>query len=364
MGSIDNVLPASSKPDSDEEACIYALQLTSFSVLPMTLKAAIELDLLEIITRAGAGAYLSTSEIAAKLPTRNPEAPVMLDRILRLLASYNILTCSVSTDNEGRITRSYGTAPVCKYLTKNEDGFSLASLSLMNQDKVLLESWYYLKAAVLEGGIPFNKAYGMTAFEYHGTDPRFSTIFNEGMRGHSRIIMERLLEKYTGFNNVNVLVDVGGGIGASLNMIVSKHPHLKGINFDLPFVIADAPAFKGIEHVGGDMFSSVPSGDAIFMKWILHDWSDEHCLSVLKNCFKALPENGKLILVEGILPVAPEQTPAAQTDFHVDLIMLAHNPGGKERTEKDFEALAKGAGFSGLKPLVGFANSWIIEIYK
>lgn len=127
---------------SDEEACTYALQLASFSVLPMTLKAAIELNLLEIITGAGPDAYLSTTEIAAKLPTENPQAPVMLDRILRLLASYNILTCSVSTDNNDRITRSYGTTPVCKFLTKNRDGVSIASLCLMNQVKVLMESWY------------------------------------------------------------------------------------------------------------------------------------------------------------------------------------------------------------------------------
>ncbi|OAY78320.1 Caffeic acid 3-O-methyltransferase [Ananas comosus] len=112
------------------------------------------------------------------------------------------------------------------------------------------------------------------------------------------------------------------------------------------------------------MFASVPSGDAILMKWIMHDWSDEHCVKILKNCWKALPENGKVIIVESILPVTPEATPSAQGVFHVDMIMLAHNPGGKERTEKEFEALSKEAGFAGFKPLYVYANSWAIEFTK
>lgn len=105
---------------------------------------------------------------------------------------------------------------------------------------------YYLKDAVLEGGIPFNKAYGMTAFEYHGTDPRFNKVFNRGMNDHSTTTMRKILETYDGFEGVKTLVDVGGGIGASLSMIISKHPSIKGINFDLPHVIEDAPAYPGI----------------------------------------------------------------------------------------------------------------------
>lgn len=119
---------------------------------------------------------------------------------------------------------------------------------------------------MLEGGIPFNKAYGMTAFEYHGKDPRFNKIFNNGMSSHSTITMKKILETYRGFEGLNSLVDVGGGIGATLHMIISKYPFIKGINFDLPHVIDDAPSLPGIEHVGGDMFVSVPKGDAIFMK--------------------------------------------------------------------------------------------------
>jgi hypothetical protein len=234
----------------------------------------------------------------------------------------------------------------------------------MNQDKVLMESWYHLKDAVLEGGIPFNKAYGMNAFDYHGTDPRFNKIFNKGMSDHSTITMKKLLENYKGFEGLTSLVDVGGGTGAIVNTIISKYPSIKGINFDLPHVIEDAPSYPGVEHVGGDMFDSIPKADAIFMKWICHDWSDEHCLKFLKNCYDAVPENGKVIVAECILPEAPDTSLASKGVIHIDVIMLAHNPGGKERTEKEFRALAKGAGFQGFKVFNNAFNTYLMEFHK
>ncbi|KAJ6969517.1 caffeic acid 3-O-methyltransferase 3-like [Populus alba x Populus x berolinensis] len=330
----------------DEEAN-FAMQLISSSVLPMVLKTAIELDLLEIMAKAGPGALLSPSDIASHLPTKNPDAPVMLDHL-----------------PDGKVERLYGLASVCKFLTKNEDGVSVNPLCLMNQDKFLMESWYHLKDAILEGGIPFNKAYGMTAFEYHGTDPRFNKVFNKGMSDHSKMAMKKILETYKGFEGLASLVDVGGGTGAVVSTIVSKYPSIKGINFDLPHVIADAPAFPGVENVGGDMFVSVPKADAVFMKWICHDWSDEHCLRFLKNCYDALPENGKVILVECILPVAPDTSLATKGVMHVDAIMLAHYPGGKERTDKEFEGLARGAGFKSFEVMCCAFNTHVIEFRK
>ena len=76
------------------------------------------------------------------LPTSNPDAPVMLDRILRVLACHSVLKCKLNELANGQVERAYGLAPVCKYLTRNEDGVSMAPLSLMFQDKVFIESWY------------------------------------------------------------------------------------------------------------------------------------------------------------------------------------------------------------------------------
>ncbi|KAJ0967135.1 hypothetical protein J5N97_024052 [Dioscorea zingiberensis] len=153
------------------------------------------------------------------------------------------------------------------------------------------------------------------------------------MFNQTTLLMKKMLETYNGFESLKVLVDVGGGLGATLGIILSKYPHIKGINFDLPFVVSEAPAIPGVEHVGGDMFDCVPTGDAIFMKWILHDWSDEHCVKILKNCWKALPDNGKMIIVEGVIPDTPEDSDHARNCFMGDLCMMAYNVGGKERTK-------------------------------
>ena len=126
----------------DEEACMLAMQLATASILPMVLKATIELDLLEMIAKAGSEAYVTPTELASMLPTSNPDAPVMLDRILRVLACHSVLKCKLNELANGQVERAYGLAPVCKYLTRNEDGVSMAPLSLMFQDKVFIESWY------------------------------------------------------------------------------------------------------------------------------------------------------------------------------------------------------------------------------
>ncbi|KAJ8633508.1 hypothetical protein MRB53_026844 [Persea americana] len=209
----------------------------------------------------------------------------------------------------------------------------------------------------------------MNAFEYPATDPRFNNVFNKGMLNHTTIVMKKILETYKGFEGLKEVVDVGGGVGATLNLIISKYPQIKGINYDLPHVLAEAPAINGVEHVGGNMFDSVPSGEAIFMKslkfqWILHDWSDEHCLKLLKNCYKALPESGKVIIVESILPLAPETNLTAKFIFQQDMVMLAHNPGGKERTKKQLEELAKVAGFASFDVVCCAYDSWVMECSK
>lgn len=103
-----------------------------------------------------------------------------------------------------------------------------------------------LKGAILEGGIPFNSVYGMHAFEYPDLDPRFNEAFNTAMFNHTTIVMKKILESYKGFEQLTQLVDIGGGLGVTLNLIISRYSNIKGINFDLPHVIQHAPAYPGI----------------------------------------------------------------------------------------------------------------------
>jgi hypothetical protein len=107
-----------------------------------------------------------------------------------------------------------------------------------------------LTESIQEGGLPFYNAYGMTVFEFQGNNPRFNKLFNNGMSNVSSIIMKKILETYSGFEGLESVADVGGGTGAISNMIVSKYPNIKAINYDLPHVINEAPSYPGILYFG------------------------------------------------------------------------------------------------------------------
>ncbi|CAN4087096.1 unnamed protein product [Withania somnifera] len=362
MGSSGNIqLPRQSE---EERNCTYAMQLLSSSVLPFVLHSTVQLDVFEILAKAKA-TKLSALEIVSHMPNcKNPDAAVMLDRMLYVLASYSLFDCSLVEEENGVTRRVYGLSGVGKFFVRDEDGASMGPLLALLQDKVFINSWFELKDAVLEGGVPFDRVHGVHAFEYPKLDPKFNDVFNKAMINNTTVVMKKILENYNGFENLNTLVDVGGGLGVNLKMITSKYPTIKGTNFDLPHVVQHAPSCPGVEHVGGDMFENVPEGDAIFMKWILHDWSDSHCLKLLKNCHKALPDNGKVIVVEANLPVKPDTDTTVVGVSQCDLIMMAQNPGGKERSQQEFQALASEAGFKDINLICCVCNFWVMEFYK
>ncbi|KAL1531567.1 caffeate O-methyltransferase [Salvia divinorum] len=302
---------------TEEEAYSTAIIHATGVVLPMVVKAAVELDLFELIRTAGS---VSEAELAAQLPTSNPGAADMLDRMLRLLTAHSVLSC------RGGDERRYALTAVGRFFTKDEEVGSCCANSLMNQDKVLVESWYHLKDAILEGGIPFERAYGMSIYEYTSKDSRFSNIVNQTMFA-STLQYKKIIKAYNNFEGIQTLVDVGGGTGALLNIIVSNNTSIKGINYDLPHVIQQAPSYPGVEHVGGDMFVSVPKGDAILIKNVLMNWGDAECVTILRNCKAALPRTGK------------------------------------QRTETEFRSLGKQAGFQGFRKVCTASHIWFMECY-
>lgn len=121
----------------EEESFHYAVQLVVSSALPMSMQSAIELGVFDIIARAGSGAGLSAPEIAAQIGTTNPEAPFMLDRVLRLLTTHSVLSCSV-VDGQ----RLYRLSAVSNHFVTNEDGVSLGPVMALFQDNVFINSWY------------------------------------------------------------------------------------------------------------------------------------------------------------------------------------------------------------------------------
>ncbi|KAK7818811.1 caffeic acid 3-o-methyltransferase [Quercus suber] len=301
------------------------------------------------------------------------------------------LGCSVVADDFGSFQRLYSLSPVSKHFVRNEDGVSLGPLLALSQDEVFIKSWLYslspvskhfvrnedgvslgpllalsqdevqLKGAILEGGIPFKREYGMHAFEYPDLDPMFNKVFNTAMFNHTTIVMKKILESYKGFEQLTQLVDIGGGLDTPISkaLILTYH-----ILYYMPHLIQVFLVSPSVEHIGGDMFESIPNGHAIFMKWILHDWSDEYCLKLLKNCYNAIPNDGKVIAVEAVLPTMPENSSSMKSTTHLDLIMMTQNPGGRERTQQEFMALATRAGFSGIRFGCCVSDIWVMEFFK
>ncbi|EOA34652.1 hypothetical protein CARUB_v10022215mg [Capsella rubella] len=368
-----SVLTKEEQELDEKTVSLQAESIVNTVAFPMVLKAALELGVIDTIAAARKGTWLSPSEIAASLPTKptNPEAPTLLDRMLRLLASHSILKCGMVENKEngqaGKFERVYAAEPICKFFLKDSDGSgSLSSLFFLLHSQVIFKTWTNLKDVILEGKDAFSSAHGMKIFEYINLDGQFAELFSRAMAESSTIVINKVLQVYRGFEDVNTLVDVGGGVGTILGIITSTYPHIKGVNFDLAQVLTHAPFYPGVEHVSGDMFIEVPRGDAIFMKWILHDWPDERCIKILKNCWKSLPEKGKVIILEMITPMEPKRNDfSSNTVFGMDLLMLTQCSGGKERSLSQFETLALASGFVRCEITCDLAYSYsVIEFHK
>ncbi|KAF0892410.1 hypothetical protein E2562_015472 [Oryza meyeriana var. granulata] len=348
---------------------MHAQELVYAFAVTMTLKAAVELGLLDALTMAGGGdSGMTAAELAAEIKaTGKAEAAASVDRVLRFLASFGVVRCSTETTGpDGMALRRYMPAPACRWLTSDRGEGSLGPLTVFAVDENNFSSWHHMAAAVAGGGAtPFERAHGLPIFEYMGTNSRLSTLFDQAMAKQSMIVVNKLLDQSQVFDGVGVLVDVGGGDGSTLGMITSRYKHIKGINFDLPHVISEAPSRPGVENVAGNMFQSIPKGDAVYLKWMIHMYSDEDCIKILKNCHRALPDNGKVIVMQSVLPATPETTPTARDSFTMDMIMLVNFQGGKERTEQEFAKLARDSGFTGAFKLTYiFCNFYALEFTK
>ncbi|KAB1219935.1 Caffeic acid 3-O-methyltransferase [Morella rubra] len=366
MASFDTDTQIPPLQTGEDLAFSKAMELVYGSALLMAMHAAIDLGVFDILASAGPEAKLSAADIAAKMPTENPEAPAMLDRICTLLVHDCVLDYAISIPKCAFADTNwlYCLNPVSEYFVRNQDGVSLAPILTLIQDNVDMDTWSRLKDAVLEGGVPFHRVQGMDAYyKYLGEDARLSQIFNTAMSNHTTIIVKTFLENYDGFEKVKQVVDVGGGIGAALSLITSEYPQIKGINFDLPHVIDCAPRYPRVKHVAGDMFESVPKGDVIILKWILRDWGDEQCLKLLKNCYDALPKDGRVIVMDQFLPIKPGA--AGKSSFLLDTLLMTQNLGGKQRKPDEFSRLAREAGFTySLSDQHFVLDIWVIEFRK
>jgi hypothetical protein len=207
--------------------------------------------------------------------------------------------------------------------------------------------WMELGHSIRTGAPAFEHVNGMPIFEYFNQHPYELELFAESMRSFSTATGAVVAETYD-FSGIRTLADIGGSQGLILSLVLQKYPEMRGILFDLPAVVERAPSFiKGyglesrINVKGGNFFDSIPSGaDAYLLKHILHDWSDEDCLRILKNIYAVTEPGTKLLIVDAVIGAGNEHEFAKILD--IQMLIFLH---GKERTESEWKELLSVAGF-------------------
>ncbi|SDR63598.1 hydroxyneurosporene-O-methyltransferase [Rhizobiales bacterium GAS113] len=309
---------------------VQLIQMGTASWVSRVVCAAAELGLADHL---GAGAR-SAEELAGPVEAHAPS----LHRLMRTLASLGILT-------EGPEQRFALTA-LGEALKTGAPGSARASLLTVGRPW-FQGSFDHIVHSVRTGETGFEKAQGMPIFEYLARHPEDASLFSETMVGIHGEEPPAVAAAYD-FSPFEAVVDVGGATGNMLAAILARHAGPRGVLFDRPHVVADAPALlkaKGVlDRVtieAGDFFETVPAGgDAYILSHIIHDWSEDRCLTILEHVRKAMKPDGRLLIVEMVLPPGDAPHPGKM----LDMVMLVL-PGGQERTEAEYRRLLAKAGF-------------------
>lgn len=271
---------------------------------------------------------LTAPEIVAKLPGR-PNEEVLL-RCLRLLALKGIFLESASPSGECAFSLTAGGALL-------QTGLEQPSMACAVQHWLEKPTWSaWAEVPDLVAGAPavptpYERANGMHVFDYYQAHPESANPFNEFLhdvsKGEEPFVVQHVgWEKLVG----KTVVDVSDSLNSAMGAVVAKFPGIKVKNVACP-------------HGGTLDPSTIPAADCIFMKHVMHHWDDESCVRVLKACREALAEDGQVVICEAVLPEAGAMCPAYAAAVHLDALMLV--AGGKERTKKQWEALATASGF-------------------
>ncbi len=258
-----------------------------------------------------------------------------LYRVMRALASVGIFTESAN--------KIFDLTPMAGCLKTG----AVRSMALMFNADWNDRAWGYLMDSVQTGDTAFEKAHGMPVSEYLEKNPHVSDIFNEANAIKAAGSHRAIINVYD-FSSIHTLTDVGGGTGILMAEILTANPHLTGVVADLPSVVREAEkeilarGLRGrLQADACDFFKTIPEGsNAYLMSHVLHDWTDEQCGTILKNCRRAMQKEAKLLIVEMIVPSGNEPSIAKLLDLEMLVIT-----GGRERTEAEFRALLESSGF-------------------
>ena len=210
-------------------------------------------------------------------------------------------------------------------------------------------TWGRLVDSVRTGDSIRKQASGVDGFHHLEDDAQGALLFNRAMVDLTQPVA-LAIARSVDWSGMRLIVDVGGGYGELIASILSEHPSLRGILFDLAHATAAAGsrlAAAGVEGrctlVTGSFFDAVPGeADAYLLKSVLHDWDDDHAVEILRNCRRAMASHARLFVIERIAPEHFCDSPRDQGIARSDLNMLV-GTGGRERTETQYRDLLDAA---------------------
>lgn len=227
--------------------------------------------------------------------------------------------------------------------------------------------WSDLFGSVRTGKSARQRALGQRGFDHLEGDPESARLFHRSMAELTRLVAIELANS-PALPDSGVVIDLGGGHGELLAEVLRARPRLRGVLFDLDHAIAGAQAHLQAAGVAervivrtGDFFEALPQPvDVVLLKSVLHDWNDEDAIRILRRARDALTIDGRVLVIERVMPRPIEDCPAHRTTARSDLNMLV-GLGGRERTDEDYDALLSAAGLSRRRTLPAAAAFSVIE---
>jgi hypothetical protein len=314
------------------------------SVISQALYATAKLGIVDLL-RDGPK---TSPEIAGAIGAHEPS----LHRLLRALTAIDIL---VEDDGDRYTATAQGD------LLREDHPQSARATAIYLGAPFVWRPLGALEQAIATGKHAFAAEYGEDFYTYPAHHPEDAAAFKSMGTTSSGHAVPAILAAYD-FSGFGTIVDVGGGEGAFLRGVLERHPLVRAVLFDLPPVVAGADALREpalaarCKIVGGDMFQSVPAGgDAYVLQGVIHNWSDDEAIQILRNCKEAMSGQGKLLLIEGILRPPNEPDFLKLTDLRA-LVLLT----GRERTEAEFRMLLEASGLKVTRVMVAGGRS-IVE---
>jgi ubiquinone/menaquinone biosynthesis C-methylase UbiE len=225
---------------------------------------------------------------------------------------------------------------------------SLNGLAVLYGEEWLWSVYGRMLHSVQTGDAAFAHVHGMPFYTFLDTHPEPAMQFQAGMSAYSRFEAMAIADAYD-FADSATVVDVGGGDGTLLAVLLTAYPSLHGVLFDQPATVAhakrvftDAGVAGRARWVGGDFFAELPSvGDVYLLKSVLHNWSDPDAQRILERCRRAMPASARLLVAERI--VATDAKPSEAALFDINMLVVV---GGLERTQAQYRDLLEATGFS------------------